>query len=95
MTPTGRVDTVVVSDKIVTATEVFDGAVASMNLPAGTAHHEIVMVGDDLRGDIEGAQRAGYAAWLVRTGKFQEGQLARSGIRPDRVLQSVADLLES
>lgn len=70
----------------------FEGAVQSMNLPAGIPRHEIVMVGDDLRGDIEGAQRAGYAAYLVKTGKYQEEQLPSSGITPDRVLESVAGL---
>jgi ribonucleotide monophosphatase NagD (HAD superfamily) len=29
--------------------------------------------------------------WLVRTGKFREDALRSSGIRPDRILDSVAD----
>lgn len=52
------------------------------------------MVGDDLWSDIEGAQRAGLAGWLVRTGKFREEVLRTSGIRPDRILPSVAALGE-
>ena len=44
------------------------------------------MVGDDLWSDIEGAQRAGLAGWLVRTGKFRDEALRQSGIRPDRIL---------
>jgi HAD superfamily hydrolase (TIGR01458 family) len=71
----------------------YQGAVESLALPGGTPPRGIVMVGDDLRGDIEGAQRAGYSGWLVRTGKYQEEALSRSGIQPDRILQSVADLL--
>lgn len=71
----------------------FEGAVGSMSLPAGVPRKEIVMVGDDLHGDIAGAQAAGYAGYLVRTGKYQEEQLARTGIRPDRILESVAELL--
>jgi phospholysine phosphohistidine inorganic pyrophosphate phosphatase len=51
-----------------------------------------VMVGDDLWSDVEGAQRAGLAGWLVRTGKFREEALRTSGIVPDRVLDSVTDL---
>ncbi|HEX6433555.1 MAG TPA: TIGR01458 family HAD-type hydrolase [Gemmatimonadales bacterium] len=51
------------------------------------------MVGDDLRSDVEGAQRAGLQGWLVRTGKYRESALQESGIRPDRILDSVA-LLE-
>jgi ribonucleotide monophosphatase NagD (HAD superfamily) len=50
------------------------------------------MVGDDLWADIDGAQQAGLEGWLVRTGKFHEDTLATSGIRPDRVLDSVAEL---
>jgi ribonucleotide monophosphatase NagD (HAD superfamily) len=49
------------------------------------------MVGDDLWSDVEGAQRAGLQGWLVRTGKFREDALRSSGIRPDRILDSVAD----
>jgi len=52
-------------------------------------------VGDDLWADIEGAQRAGLAGWLVRTGKFREEVLRTSGIRPDRILSSVAALVEA
>ncbi|MBE0594657.1 MAG: HAD-IIA family hydrolase [Gemmatimonadales bacterium] len=52
----------------------------------------VAMVGDDLWTDIQGAQRAGLQGWLVRTGKYREDALASSGIRPDRVLDSVADL---
>ena len=34
------------------------------------------MVGDDIRTDVEGAQRAGLAGVLVRTGKFSASDLA-------------------
>ncbi len=50
------------------------------------------MVGDDLWADVAGAQRAGLPGWLVRTGKFRQDVLERSGVRPDRVLDSIADL---
>jgi HAD superfamily hydrolase (TIGR01458 family) len=53
---------------------------------------EVAMVGDDLRSDVQGAQRAGLQGWLVRTGKYREGTLRGSGIEPDRVLSSIADL---
>ncbi len=51
-----------------------------------------VMIGDDLWSDVEGAQRAGLAGWLVRTGKFRQSTLDGSEIRPDRILDSVAAL---
>lgn len=51
----------------------------------------VVMVGDDVVGDVDGAQRAGLRGVLVRTGKFRPDDLER-GIEPDAVLSSVADL---
>ncbi len=49
------------------------------------------MIGDDIMGDIDGAQRAGLRAVQVRTGKFRPEDLDR-GISPDGVLDSIADL---
>jgi phospholysine phosphohistidine inorganic pyrophosphate phosphatase len=54
---------------------------------------EAAMVGDDLWSDVQGAQRAGLEGWLVRTGKFREEMLRDSGIVPDRVLASAAELV--
>ncbi|MDA3870197.1 MAG: HAD hydrolase-like protein [Gammaproteobacteria bacterium] len=51
---------------------------------------QIVMVGDDIRADVEGAQQAGLKTVLVRTGKFRQGDL-ELGIKADAVLDSVAD----
>ncbi|HXG44065.1 MAG TPA: TIGR01458 family HAD-type hydrolase [Gemmatimonadales bacterium] len=73
--------------------EFFRLAAASLELPAGTDPHEIVMVGDDLWSDVRGAQEAGFQGWLVQTGKYREGILAESGVRPDRVLRSVVEVL--
>lgn len=68
----------------------FRAAVESLGLAVPPA--EIVMVGDDLWSDVEGAQRAGCTAWAVATGKFRREDLAGSGIVPDRVLDSVAGI---
>jgi HAD superfamily hydrolase (TIGR01458 family) len=68
----------------------FHAAVESLGLAVPPS--EIVMVGDDLWSDVEGAQRAGYTAWAVATGKFRREDLAASGIVPDRVLGSVAGI---
>jgi HAD superfamily hydrolase (TIGR01458 family) len=57
------------------------------------ASDRVVMVGDDLWNDVEGAQQAGLEGWLVRTGKFREDVLASSGVTPDRVLGSVAEVI--
>lgn len=57
----------------------------------GTTPEQTVMIGDDIRGDVDGAQRLGMQALLVRTGKFRPSDLAL-GIRPDGVLDSIAGL---
>ncbi|MEO8201840.1 MAG: HAD-IIA family hydrolase [Gemmatimonadota bacterium] len=54
---------------------------------------DVIMVGDDIRSDVGGAQAAGYRGFLVRTGKYREEQAARSGIVPDRIISSVAELI--
>jgi HAD superfamily hydrolase (TIGR01458 family) len=56
----------------------------------GVSPEAAIMVGDDLWSDIQGAQRVGIPAWLVRTGKFREEALRTSGIAPERVIDSVA-----
>jgi HAD superfamily hydrolase (TIGR01458 family) len=66
----------------------FAAALGDLGVPAaGTA-----MVGDDIETDIGGAQRCGIMGILVRTGKYREEVLASSGIVPDLVIGSVADL---
>jgi phospholysine phosphohistidine inorganic pyrophosphate phosphatase len=67
----------------------FEAAVRSMGL---SADRSIAMVGDDLWSDVQGAQGAGLQGWLVRTGKFRQNVLEDSGISPDRIVPSVADL---
>ena len=67
----------------------FETALAILDAaPADT-----LMVGDDIQGDIGGAQAAGIAAALVRTGKFRPGDLA-GDIQPDFVLDTFAELPE-
>lgn len=51
-----------------------------------------LMVGDDLRTDVGGAQAAGMRTALVRTGKFRQEVFEASTIRPDLLLPSIADL---
>jgi HAD superfamily hydrolase (TIGR01458 family) len=50
------------------------------------------MVGDDLEGDIVGAQRHGMRTVLVRTGKFRPDDLDHTGIVPDGIVSSIAQL---
>ncbi|KXX65164.1 TIGR01458 family HAD-type hydrolase [Marichromatium gracile] len=66
----------------------FERALAAL----GTGPATTWMIGDDLRGDVGGAQAAGLRGLLVRTGKFRADELAASDIRPEAVLDSIADL---
>ena len=49
------------------------------------------MIGDDIVGDIQGAQTAGIKGVLVRTGKFRISDL-EGNIHPDTIIDSIADL---
>ncbi len=62
-------------------------AVEGLDLEPG----RVVMVGDDIRTDVEGAQRAGLIGVLVRTGKFAPSDLGLD-VSPDAVIDSIADL---
>ena len=65
----------------------FEAAAEALGVPPG----EIVMIGDDVRADVGGAQGAGMQGVQVRTGKFRESDL-EGAVRPRAVLDSVADL---
>ena len=70
----------------------FRAAVASLRTAGVTSGEGVVMVGDDIWGDVEGAHGAGLEAWLERTGKYRDEVYARSGIVAERVIASVAEL---
>lgn len=63
-------------------------ALKDMRLPAA----QVLMVGDDIDADVGGAQRAGLAGALVKTGKYRAAYCATASIAPDIVIDSVADL---
>ena len=52
----------------------------------GVAPGEAVLIGDDLRDDIGGAQAVGISGILVRTGKFRSGDDADPTVRPSLVV---------
>jgi HAD superfamily hydrolase (TIGR01458 family) len=56
------------------------------------SHNLIYMIGDDINVDILGAKNAGLNTILVKTGKFREHILVDSTIKPDHIIESVADL---
>ena len=52
------------------------------------------MIGDDLEGDVQGAQSYGIRSVLVRTGKFRPDEVERSRFQPDGIVSSIAQLPE-
>ena len=66
----------------------FASALDGMRVPAERA----AMVGDDVESDIGGALAAGLAGILVRTGKYREDAVQRSGVVPTAVVDSIADV---
>ena len=62
-------------------------AIKSMNL----SKEEVVMVGDDIENDIEGAINSGIKAILVKTGKFRPTDLQKD-IKPTAVIEDITYL---
>lgn len=65
----------------------YTSAIKRLGINAG----KTIMVGDDIRGDIGGAQAAGIHGVLVKTGKFRKADLEQ-GISPYAVIDSIAEL---
>lgn len=65
----------------------FAGVLADL----GVAPHDTVMIGDDVESDVGGAQAAGIAGVLVRTGKYRAAVVADSGVDPAATIDSIAD----
>ena len=53
---------------------------------------EAAVIGDDPESDVAGAQALGMRGLLVRTGKSRKYDLEHAAIRPDAILDSIADL---
>ncbi len=70
------------------STAYFDAALESLDADAALTW----MVGDDIESDIAGAQACGIKTVLVRTGKFRPDALEASGVQPDGIVSSVAQL---
>lgn len=65
----------------------FEASLAQLNASSGQA----LMIGDDIVGDVDAAQRCGIRGIQVRTGKFRDRDLDGS-IQPFALLDSIADL---
>lgn len=57
----------------------------------GCTPQECIMIGDDVRDDIGGAQNAGMRGILVRTGKYRENDEMKITPPPFQVVDSFAD----
>lgn len=72
--------------------EFYRAALASLGPWALESPGEVLMVGDDVWGDIRGAQEAGLKACLVRTGKYRDEVFKSCGIVPDESIAAIADI---
>lgn len=66
----------------------FQIALDDMGIQAGDA----AIIGDDIDADVAGGQRAGLKGILVKTGKYRQAYVGASAVRPDIVIDSIADL---
>ncbi len=66
----------------------FDLALQDMGLRADQA----AMIGDDILTDIGGARSIGMQGILVRTGKYRKDAVVNTGVKPSRVIDSIAQL---
>ena len=51
-----------------------------------------MMVGDDIRDDVIGAQEAGLVGALVKTGKYREGDEKKCETKPDFIFDDLMQL---
>jgi HAD superfamily hydrolase (TIGR01458 family) len=58
----------------------------------GSSSDQTAMIGDDILTDVAGAQKLGMQGILVKTGKYREDLAISSGVEPDLVLESLAEL---
>jgi len=65
----------------------FELALQTMGLPK----EQVLMVGDQVKSDIEGAQGVGLKGVLIKTGEFRPSHL-ESGIQPDFCFDSINEI---
>ena len=52
----------------------------------------VVMIGDDLFADIEGAKLQSINTILVKTGKYRDDIVKNSLIKPDLIIRSIDEM---
>ena len=58
----------------------------------GLKSSEVAMIGDDIDVDVGGGQQIGLKGFLVKTGKYRQSYTEASAIKPDFLIDSIADL---
>ena len=58
----------------------------------GLRADQVAMIGDDIRTDIGGARSMGIQGILVRTGKYRKDAVDNSEIKPECIIDSIAQL---
>ncbi|XP_077933132.1 phospholysine phosphohistidine inorganic pyrophosphate phosphatase isoform X2 [Halichoerus grypus] len=70
--------------------EYFQSALKEMGVEA----HEAIMIGDDIVGDVGGAQRCGMRALQVRTGKFRPSDEQHPEVKADGYVDNLAEAVD-
>ncbi|MDI1298442.1 TIGR01458 family HAD-type hydrolase [Methylotenera sp.] len=58
----------------------------------GLKAFEVAMIGDDIDVDVAGSQQIGLTGMLVKTGKYRQSYAEASHVKPDLLIDSIADL---
>ncbi|CAG2175063.1 unnamed protein product [Oppiella nova] len=70
--------------------EYYSAAIESMDLKL----EDVVMIGDDINSDIGGAQKSNMRGLLVRTGKFRASDENHAIVKPDAIVNNLADAVD-
>lgn len=70
--------------------EFFKSALQEMGVEA----HQAIMIGDDIVGDVGGAQRCGMRALQVRTGKFRPSDECHPEVKADGYVDNLAEAVD-
>ena len=69
------------------------GTSAEPSMAPTFSPEEVLMVGDDLMGDVKGAQDVGMRGVLVRTGKFRSSDAHHPTVKPDAIVENLAEAI--
>lgn len=58
----------------------------------GLKSSEVAMIGDDIDVDVGGSQQIGLTGILVKTGKYRQNYAEASHVKPDLLIDSIANL---